>query len=141
MEKALKPGCRAFLYLAPEYGKARLDHAIEAAIQSSNWSHYFKYFTNPFSLKTPAQLATFAEAAHLQVKRMEIDPIDEIFSDRESFAAWMIGWMVHLKQLPKEHQKPFLEEVIDRYLIDHPLDSEGNIHFIDYMIEIELIKE
>lgn len=139
IEKALRPGGRVFLYFAPDHGRDRFDHAIDAVIASSKWSPYFSEFSNPFSLVTPSKFATYAEEAHLLIKRIEIITVDEVFASKAAFAAWMTGWMSHLKQLPKELHQEFLEEIIDCYLRKHPMDDDNKLHYIDYWMEVELL--
>ncbi len=140
VEKALKPGGKVFLYFAPDHGRDRFDHAIYAVVTSPKWAPYFSDFSNPFSLVTPSQFTTYAEEAHLLLKRIEIITVDEVFPSKAAFSAWMTGWMSHLKQLPKELHQEFLEEIIDCYLKKHPIDTENKLHYIDYWMEVELLK-
>jgi len=140
LEKALKPGGKVFLYFAPDHGRDRFDHAIKKVVRSTKWAPYFSDFSNPFTLVSPSQFATYAEEANLLIKRIEIITVDEIFPSKDAFAAWMTGWMSYLKQLPKELHKEFLEEIIDCYLEKHPNDSENQLHYIDYWMEVELLK-
>lgn len=140
LEKALKPGGKVFLYFAPDHGRDRFDHAIKKVVESTKWAPYFSDFSNPFTLVSPSQFATYAEEANLLIKRIEIITVDEIFSSKDAFAAWMTGWMSYLKQLPKKLHKEFLEEIIDCYLEKHPIDSENQLHYIDYWMEVELLK-
>ncbi len=140
MENSLKPGGKIFLYFAPDHGRDRFDHSIKSVRNSEKWAHYFTDFSNPFSLITPSKFAVDAEEAHLLIKRIEIITVDEIFSDRAAFIAWMTGWMSYLKKLPKELHEEFLNEIIDCYLEKHPLDAQGKIHYIDYWMEAELLK-
>ena len=39
--KALKPGGKMFLYFAPDHGRNRLDHSIDAVVESLKWKQYF----------------------------------------------------------------------------------------------------
>lgn len=140
IEKALKPNGRIFLYFAPDHGSNRLDHAISIIASTKKWQNYFSDFSNPFSLSTPAKFLKYSEEAKLLLKRIEILTIDEVFQTKEAFLEWMTGWMPHLKQLPKELHRTFLDEIIDYYLKYHPLDDENTYHYIDYWMEVELLK-
>lgn len=140
IKKALKPGGKVFLYFAPDHGRDRFDHAINTVVNSPKWADYFSGFVNPFSLITPSKFATYAEEAGLLIKRIEIITVDEVFPSKTAFSAWMRGWMSRLKQLPKELHQEFLEEIIDCYLKKHPIDAENKLHYIDYWMEVELLK-
>jgi trans-aconitate methyltransferase len=140
VEKALKPNGKVFLYFAPDHGRDRFDHAIHTVVNSPKWAHYFSDFSNPFSLVTPSKFAAYAEEAGLLLKCIEIITVDEVFPNKTAFTAWMTGWMSHLKELPKELHQEFLDEIIDCYLKKHPMDAENKLHYIDYWMEVELLK-
>lgn len=139
IQQILKPDGQVFLYFAPDHGRNRFDHSIDAVVQSSQWKEYFAHFANSFYLVTPAQFAMYAEKSGLLFHRMEIITVDEVFSTREGFISWIKAWMPHLKVLPEEKHEKFLCEIIDHYLSIHPIDGDGNIHFIDYWMEVELL--
>jgi len=90
---------------------------------------------------TPSKFATYAEDVHLLIKRFEIITIDEAFPDKAAFIAWMSGWLSYLKLLPKELHAEFLDEIMVCYLKTHPADAAGQIHYIDYWMEVELLKK
>lgn len=140
IEKALKPNGKVFLYFSPDYGKNRIDHAINAIANSSKWSNYFFTFSNPHSLITPIKFITYADEVGLFLKRVENIIVDEVFSNKAEFAAWIGGWLAHLKHLPQNLHQEFLEEIVDSYLEKHPIDNENQLHYIGYWIEIELLK-
>lgn len=140
IEKGLRSGGKVFLYFGPDYGCNRIDHAIEIIARSSKWGHYFHDFSNSFFLVTPTKFATHIGEANLQLKRMEIIEVDEAFPTKEAFAEWLKGCVTYLKKIPKELHQEFLEEIIDYYLSKRPIDNEGRIHYIDYWMEVELIK-
>lgn len=140
IEKSLKPGGRVFLYFAPDHGRDRFDYAIKLTMTSDKWSPYFIDFSTPFSLISPSKLTNYAEDAHLLIKRIEIITVDEPFINKSAFMGWISGWMSQLKQLPKELHEQFLDDIISHYLKKHPTDTEGKIHYIDYWIEVELLK-
>ena len=140
IEKALAPQGIVYLYFAPDHGRERFDHAIDFVANSSKWKDYFDDFTNSFVLVTPKHFMDLLDQTSLMFQRMEIIIVDEIFKDRKEFIGWMTGWMPHLKKLPVNLREDFLNEIIDLYLQKSPVDSEGNIHYIDYFIEVEASK-
>lgn len=140
IEKALTPGGKVFLYFAPDYGRDRFDHAIDFVVNSPKWCDYFQDFSNSFVLVTPYKFMMLIEEVGLLFKHMEIITVDEVFSSKEAFMEWITGWMPHLKKLPLNMHEDFLENIIDCYLEKLPLDSAGNIHYIDYFMEVEAIK-
>ena len=141
IEKSLKPGGKVFLYFVPDHGRDRFDSAINAVVSSPKWASYFSNFSNPYSPVTPSKFATYAEDVHLLIKRFEIITIDEAFPDKAAFIAWMSGWLSYLKLLPKELHAEFLDEIMVCYLKTHPADAAGQIHYIDYWMEVELLKK
>lgn len=140
IEKALKPSGKAFLYFAADHGHDRIDHAINTVANSPKWAHYFTHFSNPCFLIKPLTFLTYAEEVGLQFKRVENIIVDEVFTNKEAFAAWMAGWLAHLKYLPKEFHQEFLEEIVDCYFKKHPVDVENKFHYIGYWVEVELYK-
>ncbi|ANH78853.1 Methyltransferase type 11 [Candidatus Chlamydia sanziniae] len=140
IEKALKPGGKVFLYFAPDYGYDRFDFAINTVVASSKWANYFVNFSNPLSLVTPAKFATYVEETGLLLQRLEIITVDETFPTQVAFATWITGWLWYLQQLPKELHQEFLDDIIACYLKYHPIDTDNKLHFIDYWIEVELLK-
>ncbi len=140
IECNLKPGGRVFLYFAPDHGRDRFDDAIKTVMNSPKWNSYFSSYPTPFTLVLPSTFTQYAEQAHLLIKRVEIITVDKPYASKASFIAWMKGWMPHLKMLPKELHEEFLNEIADRHLERYPLDNEGKVHYIDYWMEVELLK-
>lgn len=141
IQKGLKPGGKVFLYFAPDHGRERvLDHAVRKVASTKKWASYFAGFSPAFSLLKPSKLADFAEKAHLLLKRMEIVDVHEVFPTKAAFAAWLSGWLPYLTCLPKESHQEFLSEIVEAYVKEKPLDKEGKLHFVDYSIEVELLK-
>jgi len=140
IEKALTPGGKVFLYFALDQGHDRIDHAIDAVVHSEKWVSYFSDFSTPYFLIRPSKFISYAEKANLFLKRIESVIVDEVFPTKAAFATWMSGWMSHLKRLPKELHREFLEEIVDLYLQKHSTDMENKLHYIGYWVEVELYK-
>jgi len=136
--KSLKKGGRAFLYFAPDHGRERFDHAIDEVRESPTWKRYFKQYNNPFHLITPSDLCVHVKNAQLLVKRIEIITVDEVFPSKTAFKDWIRGWM-SLNELPEEGRNGFLDDILARYFQMHPPDEQG-FHYIDYWMEVELVK-
>lgn len=124
----------------PDHGRNRIDHAINSVVSSFKWKHYFLNFSTPYFFVTPSIFLNYVEEAGLLLKRLESIIVDESFQDKQAFAAWMSGWMSHLKILPKELHQDFLEDIVDCYIAKHPIDKEGKLHYIGYWVEVELQK-
>lgn len=140
IEKALMPGGRAFLYFALDHGRNRFDRSMYCAIQSPQWRDYFHDFASPFTIARPHKFLKDVEEANMLLKKMEMITYDEVYESREAFMKWMRGWLPHLERLPSDKHQAFLEDVVDFYLEKCPVDANGHIHYIDYFIEVEVLK-
>jgi SAM-dependent methyltransferase len=135
--KALKPGGKIFLYFAPDHGEKRFDHSIDAIVESLKWKDYFVDFESGFHLITPRKLIDLMDNNDLLLKRIEVISVDETFKTKDDFIGWMMAWMTHLKRLPVEMHRHFVEEILHHYLSNNPPDVEGNFHYYDYWLEVE----
>jgi len=82
---ALKPGGRTFLYFAPDHGRNRFDHSMDAVMASPKWKKYFVAFESGFHLITPRKLIDLMDDNDLLLTRAEITRVDESFKTKDDF--------------------------------------------------------
>jgi trans-aconitate methyltransferase len=59
----------------------------------------------------------------------------------EGLANWIkTTWLPYLERIPENLRERFVDELITRYLQDHPLDASGRCHVAMVRLEVEAIR-
>lgn len=57
---------------------------------------------------------------------------------KEGLAAWIrTTWLPYTQRVPEELREEFIEELVDKYVENHPLDDEGYVHVPMMRLEVE----
>jgi trans-aconitate methyltransferase len=63
------------------------------------------------------------------------------FNGPEGLAGWVrTTWLPFTDKLPVELRPKFVEQIVNRYLKEHPADVEGTVHIAMMRIEAEAHK-
>ncbi len=73
--------------------------------------------------------------------RVDLVPKDMIHAGKEGLASWIrTTWMPYIHRVPESRREELIEEFLQEYLNQHPLDSQGNSHVKMVRLEVEAIK-
>ena len=76
----------------------------------------------PMASMTPKSTERFLKEAGLVAERVELFPRDMKFNGAEGLAGWVrTTWLPFTDRLPAELRPKFVEQIVNRYLKNHPL--------------------
>lgn len=114
---------------------------FEALIQQPSWEPYFTNFQFPYFFHSPDEYAIWLPESGFQSVRLELVPKDMIHSGKEGLAGWIrTTWMPYIHRVPESRREELIEEFLQEYLNQHPLDRQGNSHVKMVRLEVEAIK-
>ncbi len=121
---------------------AKILEVLEPMIESEKWSMYFTNFSFPYGFYGPEEYKEWLKQVGLKAKRIELIPKDMIHKGKEGLAAWIrTTWLPYTQRVPKELREEFIDELVDKYVEKHPLDSEGFVHVPMMRLEVEAENE
>jgi trans-aconitate methyltransferase len=135
---ALKPGGRMLVQMG---GKGCADDVL-AVIgemqQEPRWSRYFQDFTFRYGFHGPVEYRQWLIDAGLEPVRIDHIEKDMVHPGREGFAGWIrTTWTPFLEAVDAAERAVFLDELVDRYIAQHPIDAEGFVHVRMYRLEVD----
>jgi len=139
--RSLKTGGRILLQMGGKGNAAEIIAVLESMSRSDDWSEYFKYFDFPYGFYSPAEYTPWLIAAGFNPLRVELIPKDMVHAGRAGLQGWLrTAWLPYTQRVPEIHRQRFLDELVERYLVDHPLDKQGRAHVQMSRLEVEAIK-
>jgi len=120
---------------------ADIVRVFEALIQHPTWQAYFTNSQFPYFFCSPDDYAVWLADSHFQPVRVDLVPKDMIHAGKEGLASWIrTTWMPYIHRVPESRREELIEEFLQEYLNQHPLDSQGNSHVKMVRLEVEAIK-
>ena len=114
---------------------------FEMLIQQSTWQPFFTNFQFPYFFYSPNEYADWLTESGFQSVRRDLVPKDMIHSGKEGLSGWIrTTWMPYIHRVPEARRENLIEEFLEEYLNQHPLDSQGNSHVKMVRLEVEAIK-
>lgn len=117
-----------------------LQKAIDEVIAQPKWAPYFESFSTGWHFVEKEEYQQLLEKSGFSATRCVAVPQRDIFSSRASFEGFISQWLPYLRPLPDELKKPFLAQVMDRFL-QWERFPEGEIHFKIRRLEVIAKKE
>lgn len=127
IKEALKKGGKTLFLLAPVQPRSPCHKIIETIAYSKKWQPFFGS-SKLFNLYSLAEWGLFIEKAGLIAEKLEFVDASSYYPNKETFAAWLTGWLP-FGTMPQKEKDIFVEEIIEAYLKAVPSDKNGGIHF------------
>ena len=125
-------------------GKGNAEGIIEIIhklMKADRWKSYFQDFEFPYGFYGPDEYRNWLDQSGLKTKRLELIPKDMKQKAREGLAGWIrTTWLPYTERVPEDLREVLTEEVVSRYLEDHPADEEGFVHVKMVRLEVEAEK-
>jgi trans-aconitate methyltransferase len=138
ISRALKLGGRMLLQMAGKGNAASLCAVLDEITQTREWEQYFVDFAFPYGFYGPELYRVWLKEAGLHPVRVELIPKDMSYPDRAGLEGWVrTTWLPYTERVPVERRDAFITDLVDRYLAEHPQDSQGQIHVAMVRLEVE----
>jgi trans-aconitate methyltransferase len=126
-------------------GKGNAADIVDIAtdmIQHPPWIGFFEDFEFPYSFFSDEEYGTLLDVSGFKARRIELIPKDMVQQGKEGLAGWLrTTWMPYIERVPADQQARFVNEIIDRYLYQFPLDNNGQAHVQMVRLEVEAVPE
>lgn len=113
-----------------------LDQAVNEIIVQPEWSPYFQQFILDWNFVNAEEYAQMLEANQFIMTRFEVVPQKDIFPSRICFENFLEQIFPYLRALPSQLKKPFLTQVVNRFLeLESPFPN-GEVHWKFLRLEV-----
>lgn len=136
----LRTGGRLLFQMGGRGNAREVFSVLDALIRSSAWRGYFEDFRAPYYFYGIEEYGAWLPALGFTPKRVELMPKDMQHDGRNGLKGWLrTTWFPYTDCLPAELREVFLDEVVEAYAAEHPLDREGRTHVDMVRLEVEAI--
>ncbi|HEY9207284.1 MAG TPA: methyltransferase domain-containing protein [Candidatus Methanoperedens sp.] len=142
IKRSLKPGGRVLLQMAGKGNAAQILEVGETIVNNRKWHGYFTDFSFPWGFYGEDEYNVWLKDAGLRAKRVELIPKDMIQKGKEGLSGWVrTTWLPYIQRVPEGRRDEFIEEIVDKYIKNYPLDNEGFTHVQMVRLEVEAENE
>jgi trans-aconitate 2-methyltransferase len=138
---ALKPGGKALLQMGGAGNNAEMMALLGVLIRSPRWAAYYEDFMVPYGFYGIEEYQGWLREAGLTALRVELIPKDMVHAGREGLAGWVrTTKLPYTQRLPEDLREVFVNELLDAYLGQYPIDAQGKAHVSMVRLEVEAVK-
>lgn len=142
IKRSLKPDGRVLLQMAGKGNAAKILEVLETIVNSKKWHRYFTDFAFPWAFYGEDEYNVWLRDVKLKAKRVELILKDMIQKGEEGLSAWIrTTWLPYTQRVPEGRRDEFIDEIVDKYIKNYPLDNEGFIHVQMVRLEVEAENE
>ena len=139
--RALKDAGRLIIACGGQGCAAQILEILAELTTCQSWKGYFGNFHNPYFFYGLQDYEIWLEKSNLAIKRLELVPKDMTHQGREGLAGWIrTTWMPFTQSVPEHKREDFISQLVDSYLVKHPLDSQGLTHVAMVRLEVDAYK-
>ena len=129
IRRALKPRGRMHLTFAARGTLSGFAAVIAPLLEEAAWALYFRGFEIPYGFYGTEEYGPWLAQLGFVVERLELIHRDVTHQGREGFEGWLrTTGMPYIHRVEPEKRQAFIAAMIERYLEQHPADSQGLIH-------------
>jgi trans-aconitate 2-methyltransferase len=141
VQRSLKTKGRLLFQMAGKGNAKDVFDILDELSVVEPWKQFFGNFTFPYGFYDPEEYKAFLREADLVPNRVELFPKDMKLNDAEGLAGWIrTTWLPFTEKLPVELRVKFIEEIVNRFLEEHPVDGSGMVHVGMMRLEVEAYK-
>lgn len=141
MYKSLKSKGRILLQMGGKGNCADIVKVVDEKINSPKWEKYFEGFTSPYGFYGDDEYKEWLTGTGFIIDNVQLIPKDMQHHGKDGLEGWFRStWLPFLERIPKELVNRFINEVIDGYLKDFPVDSYGKTHVKMVRLQVEAHK-
>jgi trans-aconitate methyltransferase len=141
VQRSLKSSGRLLFQMAGKGNAKDVFSIIKGLAAMKPWKEFFHNMKFPYGFYDTEEYNTFLGQAGLVAERVELFPKDMKFDGAEGLAGWVrTTWLPFTDKLPLELRPKFVEQIVNRYLKEHPIDIEGTVHVGMMRLEVEACK-
>ncbi len=141
VQRSLKTGGRILFQMAGKGNAQAVLGILDDLLVEEAWKEFFEGFAFPYGFFSPEEYSEFLFEADLKPLRVELFSRDMKHAGEEGLAGWIrTTWLPYTERLPIEKRDKFVEEIVKRYIKNHPIDADGVVHLGMMRLEVEAYK-
>ncbi|MCP4626269.1 MAG: methyltransferase domain-containing protein [bacterium] len=139
--KSLRPGGRILLQMGGRGNAAAILAVLDDLIGSTRWAAYFKDFDFPYGFHDAPDYEIWLNRVGFDQIRAELIPKDMIHGGRPELGGWIrTTWLPYTQRIPEKQQEEFINDLVDKYTLQYPLDDKGKIFVQMVRLEVAAAK-
>ena len=140
VKKSLKPSGKLLFQMGGAGNAIEVFEVFDTIIKNDKWGKYFTNFSTAYAFYGPQEYEKWLKQVGLKRKRVELIPKDMVHKGKEELSAWVrTTWLPYSQRIPEGSREEFIDELVDRYLESHPVDSDGFTHVQMIRLEVEAV--
>ncbi|MFC1515317.1 class I SAM-dependent methyltransferase [Thermodesulfobacteriota bacterium] len=141
IRQSLRPGGRMLLQMGGKGNAADIIRTVDRLIEKDKWRAYFADFTFPYGFYTSQEYETWLKKTGLVPVRIALIEKDMTQKGPEGLSGWIrTTWLPYTQRVPEDERIAFIDDIVENYLNDYPLDAEGRAHVQMVRLEVEAKK-
>jgi trans-aconitate 2-methyltransferase len=141
VKRSLKPKGRLLFQMAGKGNAQEVLKIFDNLLVLPQWQRYFEGFTFPYAFLNPQEYRQLLVQGGLNPVRLELFPRDMKFPSTEGLAGWVrTTWLPFTERIPIQQRDGFVQEIVSRYIANHPVDGDGTVHLGMMRLEVEATK-
>ncbi len=140
VRSCIKPGGTLLFQMGGRGNALAVFRVMEELIRSERWQPFFENFIPPYYFYGPEEYETWLEKSGFRPVRLRLFPKEMRHEGREGLRGWLrTTWFPYTDQLPEKMRDSFLDEVVETYIKNNPLDSQGRTLVPMVRLEVEAV--
>jgi trans-aconitate 2-methyltransferase len=141
VQRSLKPQGRILFQMGGKGNAQAVLGILDDLLIEKQWRDYFEGFTFPYAFCSREEYTAMLLEAGLKPLRVELFPKVMKLDGSEGLAGWIrTTWLPYTERLPIELRDGFVKEIVNRYLKNHPADTDDAVHLGMVRLEVEAYK-
>ncbi|HJP30487.1 MAG: methyltransferase domain-containing protein [Candidatus Latescibacteria bacterium] len=135
---SLKPGGRFLLQMGGRGNAAAIVTVMEEMIASPRWAKHFEDFAFPYGFYGPEEYDTWMASTALLPASLALIPKEMVHEDAAALTGWArTTWLPYTQRVAEAEREIFVDELVARYLEQHPPDGAGRTRVQMVRLEVE----
>jgi trans-aconitate 2-methyltransferase len=141
VQRSLKKGGRLLFQMAGKGNAQAVLGILDDLLVEEPWKEFFEGFAFPYGFFCEEEYTAFLIGAGLKPLRVELFSRDMKHAGEEGLAGWIrTTWLPYTERLPIEKRDKFVKEIVQRYIKNHPICTDGVAHLGMLRLEVEACK-
>ena len=138
IRKSLRKSGRLLLQMGGRGNAEEVLSVLNKMLASEKWKSYFQHFEFPYGFYGPEEYEPWLIQAGLRPKRIELLPKIMKQIGPSGLAGWIrTTWLPYTERVPNELRETFIAEIVNSYVLKHPVDCDGLVHVKMVRLEVE----
>ncbi len=137
----LRPGGRLVVSCGGRGNAQEVFVALRAELRLKRWREFFRKVAAPYFFHSPEEYEKWLPRFGFRALGVQLADKEMIFGTREQFVGWFrTTWLPYTQRVPEKLRDEFINAVVERYIVKHPLDDKNRVHVRMVRLEIDAEK-